>query len=992
MKRRRRGPRGSAFFNLTDANLIHLQAQPTNSNSATRDFGREGDGGAAAGRPQSVPGRGIPRASDVEEYIDVALSTETESDAYPSDDTDFSSTSERPDEGFATRREFLCFGYLYGRVRVTLRQYDMMREAENSFNPLEEWPSRWRLRQLRKHMLKSAIPLRRETTTRQLPVGKGKALRKLSDAVVSYIPFSEHVKRDFGDPKTAALFHSKGDSYMGTAERPAEFFQTVVARDPARYNLKNVLFRDRYRYDIGCIAQVSLDAVTTFKATLVSTAIACDGGVTTSASTYVPQSTLRLGDSLAQFCAFPDFVPPERWASCFTDERRLTLRLTRSGGVLVLAVKGSNSMEQDSWSALQSLRPLELFQESEPPECAMPQKDPYTLYVSLYGDEFNVYKRRRGSLEGYYGAYTSLSIKDRAFSVRPLFYLPPGANPDALLKRVVEDVLRASKEGVHVYDAFKQQNAVVHVYMCLGLFDFPMAAKFSNSVGAPGIEHCTSCDIVQLKTTTARKERATSSTTSFDVKDSRYSRMQERTKLVISAVKSSPQLSEDGVKDALLLNGISEKAGSLIMRLEEARGPGSFDIHEHVIVAPSHLLYYNIGSNLLMEAYDALSVQQRDSFTKQMRRCSKHVPTHTVLSSFEPEKMGGTTLSMSDYAVLLTVGPTVLQYLVNPTATSPHAVAALNALKALRRFSTALFYLPTVLSDGEEAVRTRPTVAALQVLGESLMIDLRRLLPFNGSWERPSVHRVLELLYRTLPLVQLGPAICELIFERFHQLAKREVSQSNCWNPAEYAIQRWRDTEQYSRVLSMPDAYGIPAAWLIGRKGKMLKAVSFYSLGPRTENAETANGAWRAMHTIRTPMGSKEDVWKRHAPNEAIKLWRKATRKEGSMVIKEGSTVSILDSQTEEPGSVTNERSHKSFGRVHSIATVNGVLQVAYEPWILPNMAFSVLGDPAVVTVDVEAAVSIVAADRIGQLAFVLPCGQRSLLFTKRSGFHFKSG
>jgi len=218
------------------------------------------------------------------------------------------------------------------------------------------------------------------------------------------------------------------------------------------------------------------------------------------------------------------------------------------------------------------------------------------------------------------------------------------------------------------------------------------------------------------------------------------------------------------------------------------------------------------------------------------------------------------------------------------------------------------------------------------------------------------------------------------------------VSHRNSWNPAEYTIQRWRDTEQYSRDLSLPDACGIPAAWLIGRKGKMLKAVSFYSLGPRTENAETANGAWRAMLTIRTPMGSKEDVWKLHAPNEALKLWRTATRKKGSTVIKEGSTVSILDSQTEETGSVTNERSHKSFRRVHSLATVNGVLQVAYEPGFLPNMAFSVLGDPAVVTVDVEAAVSIVAADRIGQLAFLLPFGQRSFLFTKRSGFHFKSG
>jgi len=52
----------------------------------------------------------------------------------------------------------------------------------------------------------------------------------------------------------------------------------------------------------------------------------------------------------------------------------------------------------------------------------------------------------------------------------------------------------------------------------------------------------------------------------------------------------------------------------------------------------------------------------------------------------------------------------------------------------------------------------------------------------------------------------------ELIFERFHQLTKREVSRSNSWNIAEYAIQGWRKTEQYSRVLSMPDAYGIPSA------------------------------------------------------------------------------------------------------------------------------------------------------------------------------------
>jgi len=37
-------------------------------------------------------------------------------------------------------------------------------------------------------------------------------------------------------------------------------------------------------------------------------------------------------------------------------------------------------------------------------------------------------------------------------------------------------------------------------------------------------------------------------------------------------------------------------------------------------------------------------------------------------------------------------------------------------------------------------MRGRPTVAALQVLGEQLMMELRRLVPFEGSSERPAVH------------------------------------------------------------------------------------------------------------------------------------------------------------------------------------------------------------------------------------------------------------
>jgi len=96
-------------------------------------------------------------------------------------------------------------------------------------------------------------------------------------------------------------------------------------------------------------------------------------------------------------------------------------------------------------------------------------------------------------------------------------------------------------------------------------------------------------------------------------------------------------------------------------------------------------------------------------------------------------------------------------------------------VKTLRQFADVLFYRPKISLDEESAMRESPTVVDLQRLGEGLMIQLRRLLPFDGQWERPSVHRVLELLYRTIPLAQLGSEICELIFEKIAQQAKREV-------------------------------------------------------------------------------------------------------------------------------------------------------------------------------------------------------------------------
>jgi len=122
-------------------------------------------------------------------------------------DTEFSfSSDEENREGlFQTRREFHCYGCLFGNSRLSSRQYDMMRQVENTCTGTEKWPSRWRLGQIRKVLVQKAATVQVATVQRCLPVGKGKEPRKLPDAQEQYILFSEHIKRDFADPATHSV-------------------------------------------------------------------------------------------------------------------------------------------------------------------------------------------------------------------------------------------------------------------------------------------------------------------------------------------------------------------------------------------------------------------------------------------------------------------------------------------------------------------------------------------------------------------------------------------------------------------------------------------------------------------------------------------------------------------------------------------------------------------------------------------------------------------
>jgi len=80
------------------------------------------------------------------------------------------------------------------------------------------------------------------------------------------------------------------------------------------------------------------------------------------------------------------------------------------------------------------------------------------------------------------------------------------------------------------------------------------------------------------------------------------------------------------------------------------------------------------------------------------------------------------------------------------------------------------------------------------------------------------------------------------------------------------------------------------------------------------------------------------------------------------------------------------------FVRVQTIGTIDGDVYLACLAWREPETKPSVLGHPVVIRRDAAAGVTFVRAERVRRMAFVLPCGNKDFMFSKRSGFNFMCG
>jgi len=178
-KRRRRGPRASAYSSFESDEPVpvprhsvgqasaHVRAPGASCASLPHGRGRAemngsrsgSDGEAEHSAPHVLPVMVPPVPSLGSGDVDVDEGGSSQSAS--TTDTEFSSLSEEDISNSSSRRELLCYGFLYGRARLSTRQYDIMRSVENSFSSTEKWPSRWRLQQVRAELLLAAAPVRR---------------------------------------------------------------------------------------------------------------------------------------------------------------------------------------------------------------------------------------------------------------------------------------------------------------------------------------------------------------------------------------------------------------------------------------------------------------------------------------------------------------------------------------------------------------------------------------------------------------------------------------------------------------------------------------------------------------------------------------------------------------------------------------------------------------------------------------------------------------
>ncbi len=410
----------------------------------------------------------------------------------------------------------------------------------------------------------------------------------------------------------------------------------------------------------------------------------------------------------------------------------------------------------------------------------------YMYRLILYADDFTARSNLfpKGSVGGLYLSPSSFHIRSRRSqsSIRTVSLTPAGVSTNSVLNFLIEDLVRGTLEGFDCVDAFG--NRVKVFFDVLGFIgDYPAATAVVDLKGHTALAPCGHCGFTLNR---SEDQSTYAYTTSIHSCNTSFRRTQDRT-TSLRAVQLSPlhlkylglsteQSSEEVQSTSPLLWFVSEHNNALKNSVVDV--PFKFhkkDGYQLNLVAPDHLLT-GIFKGLLTIVFTQLpndTERDRVEICLKSALCKYGFQTQTVLYKRKKRKLVP-GLSMSVLYCLLTVLPITLESL-DLIKDLPSKSMLLN----FHRFYCLAFWWPTVDNDGEEAwefvhgSRMGKYHQTLQVLASNFIKSANkfgRLYPSLGEQvDKPNTHRLLELVYHTIPLFNHIIYVCELVFESSHQ-------------------------------------------------------------------------------------------------------------------------------------------------------------------------------------------------------------------------------
>ena len=245
---------------------------------------------------------------------------------------------------------------------------------------------------------------------------------------------------------------------------------------------------------------------------------------------------------------------------------------------------------------------------------------------------------------------------------------------------------------------------------------------------------------------------------------------------------------------------------------------GYIDPYLSRYVAPDHL-FYGIGGDICRAMLRLMKPTQRD----HANALSVHALAaagYTIEGTFISNTgIGVNQMAFSSFFTFMLVFPWSVRISTSLETPCRHQLdmeytssrdAVLHALFSFQDLFFSMFHVPIESIDGAAAVDALDGKAwhnylhQMQQLATNYVDEVdglcRHVFQVRGEIDKPNIHRLLELMYHSLPRLGHASVFQELVLESGHQPLKRGIARSNNHSPYLHAMVRFISVDWKRRL------------------------------------------------------------------------------------------------------------------------------------------------------------------------------------------------